>query len=341
MRKMMLALVLVLVACGVPQQTPGVSNPLASGSHMSAAGVGDPAPSASRSAAASASGSEPGLVATPPLPAPSVDISATPVDAYPAPVDFHPAPDATVGPSIITEATATPEDNPPGPVGVSTTAAVLVPSAAPMLNVTMLRGVSFVDLTHGWVLVENSVYATSDAGATWQAQHALLNASANRIDFVSPTHGFVATTDGVYATVDGGTTWKQHLVAGSSNVVWADFTDEWHGYAQIGPDYRNMAPRSLFRTDDGGATWTPIADPCPPVSHPYASAATNIMGEPSAAPVSDADPVAKPPGAPAQLATGPGVPVPLELPAAGGSPPPSDPILSPAPGPPRNCNGKC
>lgn len=332
MRKIMLALVLVLAACGVPPQTPAVSNPQASGSQLSAASATEPPPSASLGAAGSASGSDPGTFATPPLPAPSADISVTPpVDAYPAPVDFPPAPDATVGSSIIMEATATPEDNPPGPAAASTAVAMLVPSTVPMLNVTMLRGASFVDATHGWVLVESTVYATSDAGATWQPRYVLLNASANRIDFVSPTHGFVATTDGVYATEDGGTTWKQHLVAGSSNIVWADFVDERHGYAQVGPDYRNMAPRSLFRTGDGGASWMPITDPCPPLIHPYASGSTSLFVQPSALPSPAIDPAAKPPGAPAPLATGPAVPAPPELPQADALLPPHDVPASPPP----------
>ncbi len=199
MRKM-LVLVLVLAACGVPQQTPAVSHPQASGSQLSAAGAGEAAPSASGSAPALASGSDPDLVITPPLPSPSADLSATPVDAYPAPVNFYPAPAVTEGPSIITEATVTPEDNPPGPVAASTTAATLTASAGRWLFINgTLDDVSFVDADHGWVLFDGTLYATRDGGVTWQARYVTFpEASAGRpqqIDFVGRDRGVMVGYD--------------------------------------------------------------------------------------------------------------------------------------------------
>ncbi|MBV8116748.1 MAG: hypothetical protein JOZ01_02150, partial [Candidatus Eremiobacteraeota bacterium] len=130
------------------------------------------------------------------------------------------------------------------------------------------------DVTQG-----DGLYKTSDAGKTWTKVLALRNALVSRI-FVDPrnsTHVVAAVLGdpfadsedrGIYVTSDGGASWKKTLYAGSStgasdlvavpndpNVLYAGM---WQ-YRRTGWSSNSGGSNDgLYRSNDGGATWTKL-----------------------------------------------------------------------------------
>jgi photosystem II stability/assembly factor-like uncharacterized protein len=87
------------------------------------------------------------------------------------------------------------------------------------------------------------------------------------VSFLNPEEGWVVVflpnnTLELYRTSDGGSTWQDEggvTSAGSAGDELIDFIDSNHGWREV------IAPTAgrvtLSSTDDGGETWTPIADP--------------------------------------------------------------------------------
>jgi photosystem II stability/assembly factor-like uncharacterized protein len=163
----------------------------------------------------------------------------------------------------------------------------------PTQNLSPFANVTFVDDQHGWLSTGGSpesecngegagIWQTNDGAATWQ-QVALVDGSGpsvngiglaqckENLSFVDRTHGFLAAWDAnhqptIYRTSDGGRSWtgstlpdppgfkiqaggftlRAGLVKGFGSTLLVIATDS------QGSDY-------VFRSIDGGATWTPIA----------------------------------------------------------------------------------
>jgi photosystem II stability/assembly factor-like uncharacterized protein len=108
-----------------------------------------------------------------------------------------------------------------------------------------------------------TVYRTSDGGATWDSTHVPAAALSTTVTegafFLDPDRGWiVGPNQTIAATTDGGQTWARQL--GS-----ADSTNEARGYlTEVGfADAQTGWATSfgcLYRTSDGGATWTPTCD---------------------------------------------------------------------------------
>ena len=73
----------------------------------------------------------------------------------------------------------------------------------------------------------------------------------------------VAYGDGVYKSLDGGKTWKNMGLKNSGHIsqIWIDPKDEQHVLvASQGSLWSNGGDRGLYKTTDGGASWTRILD---------------------------------------------------------------------------------
>ncbi|MCE9578991.1 MAG: hypothetical protein K8W52_38055 [Deltaproteobacteria bacterium] len=85
------------------------------------------------------------------------------------------------------------------------------------------------------------------------------------IFFVSPTRGFYGNGDGsIFRTDDAGASWQKVLAKPGTFVRALGFLDAQRGFAgNLGPDaFPGVTDTQLlYRTDDGGATWTPVALP--------------------------------------------------------------------------------
>ena len=145
-----------------------------------------------------------------------------------------------------------------------------------------LTSVTFVDAMHGWAVGMDEgdvtsppvIIATTDGGATWEAQDtsgAGVHAWLYSVTFVDATHGWAVgdtPVDGnltpvILATGDGGATWKAQDAssAGSGARLYSiTFADVDHGWAagaveesadSGGVTYTPV----ILATGDGGATW--------------------------------------------------------------------------------------
>ncbi len=87
------------------------------------------------------------------------------------------------------------------------------------------------------------------------------------IYFVSPTVGFYGNGAGkVFRTDDGGVTWKTVMEKPGTYVRALAFLDDKRGFVgNLGPEsFPGVTDAQLlYRTDDGGATWQPVALPSP------------------------------------------------------------------------------
>jgi len=135
----------------------------------------------------------------------------------------------------------------------------------------------------GWILTNNHLYFTGDNGKAWSdITPDLENAAIRAVEFISPHEGWaILTTHGEegisYAlakTIDGGISWnKKRLslftsdsVGAFSSSVYLNFIDTQTGWLVIRQvSGSNFNIGTLFKTEDGGATWIelniPIAEP--------------------------------------------------------------------------------
>ncbi len=114
--------------------------------------------------------------------------------------------------------------------------------------------VIFSDLISGRGIATD-VYVTLDGGTTWKNTMPLA-AVFGMIDFVDMQHGWATDGRVLYHTSDGGQHWaKLSPGANFKQITSLSFVSSTTGWA-IGR--QNNTSSSLFKTTDGGKTWTPI-----------------------------------------------------------------------------------
>jgi photosystem II stability/assembly factor-like uncharacterized protein len=165
---------------------------------------------------------------------------------------------------------------------------------------------SFVDQTHGWLLVHVGagmmhdwvyLFATNDGGLTWSSLFDPTNStlwqscSKTGMAFNTATSGIITgdcqgVAAGVYLfqTNDGGVNWSevtlpdpaqapgiftdQNQACGSYNPA---FLDNMHGFLQV--DCKNfntsVSQSYLYKTSDGGVSWSPSPLPAPGGSYQF------------------------------------------------------------------------
>jgi len=139
----------------------------------------------------------------------------------------------------------------------------------------------------GWAMNGLGLWLTTDGGRTWLTAtppHVRATGDAvariGQIQFVDPKHGWLTAGDvfggfkipkhaaslrhmEIDRTTDGGRTWKASVPPGCLETCGGDyisFLDTRHGFA--------IATKGLFKTNDGGASWTRVSRP------PFAGAIT-------------------------------------------------------------------
>jgi photosystem II stability/assembly factor-like uncharacterized protein len=104
------------------------------------------------------------------------------------------------------------------------------------------------------------------ASGDWQtADTETYKGKQDDIYFTSPKVGFYGNGAGkIFRTDNGGTTWTKLIEKPGTFVRAIGFLDDKRGFAgNIGPDaFPGVTDETLlYRTDDGGTTWTPVALP--------------------------------------------------------------------------------
>jgi photosystem II stability/assembly factor-like uncharacterized protein len=126
-----------------------------------------------------------------------------------------------------------------------------------------LTGIQFIDRSTGWIVGKGgTIRTTIDGGATWTAagQTGLSTGEDYyRLAFFNRNLGYVLGYHGVYKTEDGGASWVNNwLPTVPYRGAWGmSFADDSTGYV-LGSRYTDPDPAILYRTTDGGATWTPV-----------------------------------------------------------------------------------
>lgn len=129
----------------------------------------------------------------------------------------------------------------------------------------------------GWRLTAAALETTEDAGVTWSSvtPPGVQPAEIGAVFFADPIHGWLVTSPRtgaagleilVYRTTDGGKSWVSSQVAPPSaqfgGPIWMYFVDPQHGWIETSlTSSAAFSFSALFRTDDGGATWTQLKSP--------------------------------------------------------------------------------
>lgn len=164
---------------------------------------------------------------------------------------------------------------PLGPVA-PTTAAPPVQASTP----ADLQAFQLVAPEAGWVLFDQRLHWTDDNGLHWRdlTPAAVGPAYIAAADFADARHGWLVTVGGaetdpayqLYTTTDGGATWHTTPLSlfapgepgAQSSAVYLDFIDANLGWLVVKQaTSRAFSLGTLFRTTDGGATWTRLALP--------------------------------------------------------------------------------
>ncbi|HEU4571553.1 MAG TPA: hypothetical protein VFR93_02615, partial [Candidatus Limnocylindrales bacterium] len=142
-------------------------------------------------------------------------------------------------------------------------------------------GATFADADHGWLATLDSddlsrrvfdVWRTTDGGRSWQKavlhEGAVASETMGNAHFsvVGPGHLLVwieggmpsGWTSDLYESTDGGVTWSNPRISAEGVSGPTAFADALHGVVAGGaPGYR------LYRTSDGGTSWSPVTYPLP------------------------------------------------------------------------------
>ena len=147
-------------------------------------------------------------------------------------------------------------------------------------NTSILNRIDFIDSLTGWAVGtklvgddglhpqhEGTIYHTTDGGLTWSELYSPgQKITFTAVDFLDATNGWVvgfptrSSLKGgfVFHTADGGETWDRQEPGHFFDPLWdVQFVDKNRGYV-VGFDYIAAWGPPVWRTLDGGVTWTKI-----------------------------------------------------------------------------------
>ncbi len=142
---------------------------------------------------------------------------------------------------------------------------------------------TFSSLSTGWLSLncsEVSMLVTRDGGSTWKPANFPVPSSVGcpcyfgQPQFVDGSHGIVSVSGQsglagstlLLTTTDGGTTWRQAGQPGTGFVLLIAFVDPSNLFALVTPPgWTKLSPNGfeLYRSTDGGASWTLVQSKVP------------------------------------------------------------------------------
>ena len=167
-----------------------------------------------------------------------------------------------------------------------------IPSPTPPVSSTLVNAAGLVGTGLGWALTAGGLWLTHNDGIQWQPKTPPRTAASDisGVFFADAHHGWVgvgvapnqaagiAPAELIYRTDDGGASWRSTRLAlpgqqyyDTGYVEWANatltFVDPLHGWLEL-PRALNTSYSEavLYRTIDGGTTWSPETPP--PVAGP-------------------------------------------------------------------------
>ena len=190
-------------------------------------------------------------------------------------------PVALIGASVVAIAVAGVAYLHPAFGAPSKAAPVSLPAA---VSTYQLSGLDFVTPTTGWIVAtfddgDFLVMRTTNGGTSWgQELSGPTGGHGTYIKFFDRLKGVFALVGArplLYRTLDGGATWSQEvaLTARAAVLSWS-FADPEHGWMLVRIDPQ-AAETDLYRTGDGGQSWTDLG---PPVQQPDQAYAVDFAG---------------------------------------------------------------
>lgn len=163
-----------------------------------------------------------------------------------------------------------------------------------------IESFSFADATHGWLSIGNQILATEDGGETWTPVHTTAESNQMfQVQRLDEQAGWYSSDDGLFKTEDAGRTWNKIIEEGflygrfqftdanrgwilpfrgglmttpDGGETWVEVTSPCDGGPFSFLDAMNgwivcptgggagIETKQLFRTWDGGASWSLLAD---------------------------------------------------------------------------------
>ncbi|MFL5655481.1 MAG: WD40/YVTN/BNR-like repeat-containing protein [Ktedonobacteraceae bacterium] len=121
-------------------------------------------------------------------------------------------------------------------------------------------GILPVSFSNNETGIATVIYTTHDGGTTWQATTPV-PVALSAVDFLDMQHGWVTDGSILYATSNGGHHWTKIVPGtGFKHITQLDFISSTVGWAIGG---QGTGAPFLFKTVDGGQTWTPITSAVP------------------------------------------------------------------------------
>ena len=118
----------------------------------------------------------------------------------------------------------------------------------------LLMNVHFVDSLNGWAVGwGQTIIRTRDGGVTWTLLHEGPDIHFYDVQFVSPETGWLVGCEGViWHTTDGGETWDEQFHDAQMCLHQLSFVDAWTGFVAGGDvSWRGV----ILKTTDGGENW--------------------------------------------------------------------------------------
>lgn len=130
--------------------------------------------------------------------------------------------------------------------------ALALPTAADTLA---LKSVDFVSASEGFVGgVGGTLFATTDAGATWTRRSLASLGNINKLLFTTASAGWAGTSTGLYRTANGGQTWTRVSTYDAYGSASGGITDLQFVTSLVG--YAVGAGGVINKTTNGGTSWT-------------------------------------------------------------------------------------
>ncbi len=124
-----------------------------------------------------------------------------------------------------------------------------------------LTAVAFANTSDGWAVGDDgTILATTDGGATWNAQNSGTMDDLTAVAFPNATDGWAVGDDSntgtglILATTDGGATWSPQYADATDYLTAVAFANASDGWA-VGDD--SDTGSLILATTDGGTTWSP------------------------------------------------------------------------------------
>jgi photosystem II stability/assembly factor-like uncharacterized protein len=129
-----------------------------------------------------------------------------------------------------------------------------------------LNDVHFIDPWRGWIVGDGGrLLTTRNGGRQWQSMVSGIGENLHQVVFSGPRNGWVISQnvqDQVWRTDDGGMSWQAVALPTNRYIPTAiELVDERHGWIALAKafwDGEEEASAIILRTEDGGATWTPV-----------------------------------------------------------------------------------